>query len=131
MVTVSPSRAVSSWITTVSAACRHHAAGEDARRMARLHFAFEGMAGGDFADQLQLDRRLRYVGGAHRIAVHGRNRGRGLSAQSGQVLGEHATERVVERNRLRRQRARIGKHALQGFGDRHQRTIYSVKSSAR
>ena len=112
-------------------AFRHHAAGEDARGLARFHFAVERMAGGDFADQLQLDRRLRHVGGAHRIAVHGGDRVGRLRAQRGEVLGEHAAERVVERNRLRRQRVRVGQHALQSLGDRHQRAAHSVKSSAR
>ena len=109
----------------------HHAAGEDARGLTRFHFAFEGMAGGDFADELQFDRRLRHVGCAHRITVHGGDRIGRLRAQRYEVLGEHAAERLVERNRLRRQRVRVGQHAPQGFGDRHQRTIHSVKSSAR
>ena len=44
------------------AAGRHHAAGENARGLACFDLAVEGMAGGDFADDLQRGRRVRHVG---------------------------------------------------------------------
>ena len=131
IVTVSPSRAVSSWITTVSAPAGITPPVKMRAAWPAFDLAVERMTGGDFADQRERDRALRHVGGAHGIAVHGRDRGRRLRAQRIHVFGEHAAERIVERNRLRRQRTRVGQHPSQGFGDRHQRTVHSVKSSAR
>ena len=120
---VSPSRAVFSWMTTVSAPSgmtppvKMRAASPAPTR------PVERMAGRDLADHLERRRRAGDVGGAHRIAVHGGDGGRRLGAQRGEIVGEHAAMRVVERHAFARQRRGVGQHARQRFGDRHSRAM--------
>ncbi len=98
----------------------HHAAGEDTRGLSGADRAVERMACRDFADQRQRHRRLRDIFGAHRVAVHRRDRVRRLRAQGGHVGGQHTAARFVQGDILRRQRRRIGQHAGESFGNRHQ-----------
>ena len=121
MMTLSPSRLVISWITTVSAPAGTTPPVKMRAASPGSDLAVEGMAGGDLADHRQRRRRLRDIGGAHGIAVHGGDGGRRLRAQRRQILGQHAAERLVERRPLGRQRLGAREHARQGFGDRHQR----------
>ena len=116
------------------AAARHHAAGEDARGFACADLAVERMAGGDLADQLQLDGSLRDISGAHGIAVHGGHSGGRLGAKRLQILGEDAAERVVEAGRFRGQRHGICQYTGERFSDRKQfrlsRTIVARLAAA-
>ena len=71
-------------------AARHHAAGEDARRLAGPDLAIERPPRRDLADDGETRRRRRHIGGAHRIAVHGGDIGRRLGAQRREIGREHA-----------------------------------------
>ncbi len=76
---------------------RQHPAGEDARGFAGADRAFERMSGRDLADDVEARRHAGDVGGAHGIAVHRRHVGRGLRAQGGKVVGQHAAVRFLQR----------------------------------
>ena len=96
-----------STITTLSAPCGHRRAGHDARGLAGADLdARDVVAGGDVRDDVELDRRVSRrageVGGAHGEAVH-----RGVVERrdvdvAARVLGEHAAERVEQRDLARR-----------------------------
>ena len=68
------------------AASRQRAAGEDAHGLARPERPLEAAARGRLADQAQLGAAAGQVGGAHRVAVHRRDRLRRLIARGDQVL---------------------------------------------
>ena len=70
-------------------AARHDAAGKYARRLAGSDLAVEWLARRDLADHPETGGRPRHIGGAHRIAIHGRDVGRRLGAQRREVGGEH------------------------------------------
>ena len=103
-VTRSPSRSASSWITIASAPVGHHAAGEDAHRLARADRARERMAG----------RRLPITRSAAPVAPHPpraahsrpwpRRRPAAGCAAPATGRGEHAAQRVGERHDLGRRR---------------------------
>ncbi len=89
-------------------------AGENARGLAGLEAAVERAAGGGGADQLER-RGLGEIGGARRVAVHGRQIGRRLGAAGRQRFGQHAAVRFTDRDFFRGQRHRAVEHALQRF----------------
>ena len=98
---------------------RHRRAGEDARRLARADMAAEPGPGRHLGDDAQFDRDLAEIVGAHRIAVHRRDRERRLGAARGDILGEHPAEPVGERDLLGRQGFDQGQQARQRFFDRN------------
>jgi hypothetical protein len=77
---------------------RQDAARENARGFAGADRAAKWMSGCNFADELELDRRLGHVNRAHRVAVHRRNVGRRLGAQRRDIGGEQAAVRLRERH---------------------------------
>ena len=96
--TVSPSRAVCSWITTVSAPGGTTPPVKMRAASPAPTGEIERMAGRDLADQSEPRRRGGDVGGAHRVAVHGGDRGGRLGAQRREIGGEHAAVRLRERD---------------------------------
>ena len=99
----------------------NHAAGEDARGLARTDRAIERPARRDLADHLQPCLRPRSVGGAHRIAVHRRHRLRRLRAPGGDIARQHAMMRGLQRHHLLRHRLAAFKDRGKGVGNGHQR----------
>ncbi len=100
------------------AAFRQHAAGEDARGLARLECRGQRPAGRHLADELQACGRRGDVLAAHRVAVHGGDIVRRLGAACGEILGEHAAFRLGERHALDRQRLGSFEHARECIRDR-------------
>jgi hypothetical protein len=92
--------------------------GEDARRLALTDNPGKPGARRDFGDDAQISRHRRDIGGAHRVAVHRRDRERRLGAARGDILGEHAADRVRDRHLLGRQGFEGRQQPRQGFFDR-------------
>ena len=111
-MTVSPSRAVFSWITTVSVPGGSTPPVKMRAASPAPTAPPNGPPGRDLADELQAHGRCGDVRGAHRVAVHGGNIGRRLRAQRREIRGEHAAVRPsasgtrLGRQRLARLRAR-------------------------
>ena len=105
---------------------RHKTAGENARRLARTDRGIERPAGGDLADDFQAGRRSCDIGGAHGIAVHGRDIGGRLGAARFEIVGENAATGLVDRHFVRRQRRGVRQHLIERLGNGNQRhLIYS------
>ncbi len=100
-------------------AVRHRRAGKDARRFAGADTAAEPGPGRDLGDDAQLGRRPVEIGGAHRIAVHRRDRKGRLGAARGDIFGKDPAEPVRERDLLGRQGVEQGQQARQRFFNRN------------
>ena len=102
-------------------AVRDGRAGEDAHRLARADNAFVALPCRHRSDNSQFRRNARHVGGAHGIAVHGRDGERRLSAARDDILGEHPAGRSGERHMLRAERLQRRQEAVARFLDRNHR----------
>ncbi len=98
---------------------RHRRPGKDARRLASADMAAKPGPGRHFGDDAQFDRDPAEIVGAHRIAVHRRDRERRLGAARGDILGEHPAEPVGERYLLGRQGFDQSQQPRQRFFDRY------------
>ena len=98
---------------------RHRRPGKDARRLAGADTAAETGPGRHFGDDAQFDRDPAEIVGAHRIAVHRRDRKGRLRAARRDILGEHPAEPVGERYLLGRQGVDQGQQAGQRFINRN------------
>ena len=96
----------------------HRRAGRDPHGGPRPHRDAGAGAGLGLADQLQARGARRGVGGDDRVAVHRRGVERGHVVGRRRVVGERATERVVEADLLGAQHANVLEHRGAGFVDR-------------
>jgi hypothetical protein len=76
---------------------------EDARTGSWRHDGRRRRSSGDFTNDSQGGGRVLKIRRAHREAIHGRAIGRGQIAIRAHRLGQHATVRLVERQRARGQ----------------------------
>ena len=76
--------------------------GENPGGLTRCNLFGEGMAGSNFADHFEGGWRRSDIGGPHRISIHRRDCGGRLCPQRGDILGEHASERAIERDHFAR-----------------------------
>ena len=97
---------------------RHRRAGEDAARGAGGQRPIAGVARPHLIDDRQRDAGSGDVGGAHRVAVHGRVVPRGQQAPRDDRRGEHAPGGLGELDALGRARLDALEHAGEGFVDR-------------
>ena len=112
-------------------AARDGRAGEDANGFARADFAVEGASRRRLADHAERNGRACRIGGAERIAVHGRIDERRLGAQRDHVVRQHPAEGFFERDPLAAERRRgRSQHARERLFDRDQRA-HGFGSSAR
>ena len=97
--------------------------GHDAHRLAGADRQVGPLPGPHLAHDLERHRGPRHVGRPQRVAVHRRAVERGEVEVGGDVLGEHAAKRVVERHLLGGQRLRLAQDDRERLLDRdHGRT---------
>ena len=96
----------------------HGCAGEDAHGLAGADATSERVPGGGFADQLEARRQRRGIGGAHRVAVHGRGVEGRLRQARRKRLGENASVGGSNRNALRAERLCVSQQQRQRLVDR-------------
>jgi len=100
---------------------RHDTAGKNPRCFAGPDLGCERPTGRDFTDYAQVDWGGHDVRRARRIAIHCRQVGRRLGPQRLEIGGEHAAERIIERDSFRRERRGVRQHVIERFGNGDER----------
>ena len=102
-------------------AFRHRRAGKDPHRFAGTNLTAEAGSRRSLANHREARRQCRHIRGAHRIAIHGRGVEGRLRQARGEILGEHAAERVRERHAFGFERIEPVRDAGESFSDGEQR----------
>ena len=117
----SPSRVVSSWITTASAPGGTTPPVKILHRLAGADRAAKRPSGRDFADHLEL-RAEHSVSRTHGVTVHRRHRVRRLRQPRCDVARQHASAGLIQRHLFFGQSCGAVEHGAPGIAHRHQRS---------